>query len=316
MKIKFSAFTLFFCLFLTSCASISGYGEPEDRYIVSAIGFDRVGEALEVSVQIVGNEGEKDLIRSGRGENVRQAMGHIEGADAKQLEISHCALIVIGDSIDKNTLSDIFDYCRKNNDITVGVKVAAAYNAKELLSLDGANGYELIGAIRDNADGVGFTKGSRFYEIEEIRASEDESVYHLPYFFAGEDSYSVEGLKIYRADIGIVRLDRSESAYYMMIKGKLQGGVADIEYEGGSDSVYVVSSKIKRREEENNLYLTLEIEVNRELMGEDEDKVIKGMSAAAEKLCRELTDRYGDVFGFGDKEIFVECKLKRGALNE
>ena len=129
-------------LCFASCSSISGYSEPEDRYIVSAIGFDYVGGALEASVQIVGDEGKENLIRSGRGENVRQAMGHIEGADSRQLEISHCALILIGDSVEKKDLSDIFEYCRKNNDITVGVKVASAHNAKELLSLE--DGYELL----------------------------------------------------------------------------------------------------------------------------------------------------------------------------
>ena len=132
MKIRSFLLVFLFlsCFFLFSCSSISGYSEPEDRYIVSAIGFDYSSGMLEASVQIVGDEGEENLIRSGFGESVRQAMGHIEGADSRQLEISHCALILIGDSIGKDTLAEIFDYCRKNNDITVGVKVAAAHSAK------------------------------------------------------------------------------------------------------------------------------------------------------------------------------------------
>ena len=180
MKIKLCVLIVLCGIFLTSCSFVSGYGEPEDRYIVSTMGFDKVGDAIEVSVQMV--DGEEILVRTGVGESVRQAMAHLEGADEKQLEISHCAVIVIGDGIDGDRLAEIFDYCRKNSDITVGVKVTAAYNARELLSLEGVDGYRLLGAVRDDAYGVGFTKGSRFYEIEDIRASKDQSVYHLPYF--------------------------------------------------------------------------------------------------------------------------------------
>ena len=107
-------------------------------------------------------------------------------------------------------------------------------------------------------------------------------------------------------------LDRSESAYYMMIKGELRGGVADIELDGKEDSVYVAQGKTKQKNEEKNIYLICSLEVNRELMGDDADKIMTALSRSAEKLCRELTGRYGDVFGFGDdKEIFVECRLKK-----
>ena len=295
MKIKLLLLCILSSL-LCSC-SLTGYSEPEDRYIVSAIGFDYADGIIETSVQIV--DGEKFTIRSGRGESVRQAMGHIEGADAKQLEISHCALIVIGDSVGKDDLSDIFEYCRQNGEITVGVKVASAHNAKEMLSF--ADGYELLGAIRDNKDGVGFTRGSRFYEIEEIRESGEGQVYHLPYFEKDGEIYTVSGLKIYRKDSGIVRLDRSESVYYMMIKGELSGGVADF----GGDSIYIEGCKTKLSD--GRLICTLSV-------SDCGDKIETEMalSSAAQSLLSDLTERYGDIFAFGKNEILVECKLSEG----
>lgn len=308
MKIKLFAVLMLLCLCLSSCSFVSGYSEPEDRYIVSAMGFDKEGNTLEVSVKIVGKE--KDLLRSGKGESVRGAMAHIEGADAKQLEISHCALIIIGDGVDSEALAEIFGYCRENNDITVGVKVAAAHSAKEILSLD-ADGYELLGAVRDGADGVGFASGSRFYEIEDVRASGGEAVYHLPYFETDGETYTVSGLKIFKKDTGVVRLDRSESAYYMMIKGELFGGSADIEYGGKKDSVYLGKSKTEYRTEGDKLYVSCDININGELLPTDKEKTEKAMSREASRLVSELYSRYGDLFGFGeDKEIFVECKLK------
>ena len=300
MKIKaiFSFIILSFCVCLSSC-TVTGYSEPEDRYIVSAMGFDRVDGAIEVSVQIVG-EGEYPFVRYGRGESVGGAVGHIEGADAKQLEISHCALIVLGDGLSAEDRSEIFDYCRKSKDITVGVKMAAAHNASELMET--ADGYLLLGAIRDGSDGLGFTGGCRFYEIEEKRM--EGGVYHLPYFSVDGDTYSVSGLRLYRGDVGLVSLDRSESAYYMMIRGELSGGALDVEIDGKQTSLYVIKSKTERSEKEGDLYLTVTLDVK----GED-DGAASAIKSSAERLCGQLTDRYGSLFGEYN-DIFFEIRLE------
>ena len=305
MKSRCLIFILLCCLFLSSCSFVSGYGEPEDRYIVSAIGFDKSGDLVEVSVQII--DGGEMLIRRGVGETARQAMAHVEGADEKQLEISHLALVVIGDRISGDSLADIFDFCRKNSDITVGVKVVSAYSASELLSIEGAEGYRLVGAVRDDDSGVGFTAKSRFYEIEDIR--EASGAYHLPYFETDGEIYTVSGLKIYQNDEGKVRLDRSESAYYMMLKGELYGGSVDVEMDEGRDSVYLRRSKTDYEIKEDALYIKCNLEVNERLLPYDTWQLESALSGEAEKLYGELYTRYGDIFGFGKSEIEVECRI-------
>lgn len=287
--------------FLFSCSSISGYSEPEDRYIVSAMGFDVVDGALAVSVQIM----DKDSTRvcRGLGESVWQAMAHIEGADARQLEISHCALILIGDTLGAGEISEVLDYCRKNNDITVGVKVASARDTHALLSL-GYDGYELLGAIRDGYDGVGFTGGSRFYEIEEIRSSQSVPVYHLPYFFTVGEGYTVSGLKLFKGDSPILRLDSSESAYYMMIKGELVGGSLDYEMDGREESLFVRRCRTEYRRDGDKAYVSCKIYA----VGNEVEKASAACSERAQRLCRELVERYGDIFGLSG-EIVVECEI-------
>lgn len=304
MKIKLFSLGLLFatCLFLFSCSAIPGYSEPEDRYIVSAMGFDIKDGALAVSVQIV--DGEEIMVRTGKGESVWQAMAHIEGADARQLEISHCALILIGDSLGESEIKEVLDYCRKNNDIAVGVKVGATRDTFELLSL-GADGYELLGAIRDGGDGLGFTGGSRFYEIEDIRSANGTPVYHLPYFSCGE-SYTVSGLKLYKSDVPLVRLDSSESAYYMMIKGELVGGSVDYEINGREDSLFIRKCKTEYKREGERVYVTCRLYAT----GNDIEKAATSCTERAQGLCRELCERYGDVFGFSG-EIFVKCVTEK-----
>ena len=279
-----------------------GYSEPEDRYIVSAIGFDVVEGAMAVSVQIAC--GESSRVCRGVGESVWQAMAHIEGADARQLEISHCALIIVGDSLGAGEIGEVLDYCRKNNDITVGAKVASARDAFALLSL-GADGYELLGAIRDGYDGVGFVGGSRFYEIEEIRSAQGACVYHLPYFVVDVESYTVSGLKIFKSDAPIVKLDRSESAYYMMIKGELDGGSIDYELDGRAESLFVRKSKTEYKKDGERLYVTCNIYAT----GNDPEKASAALTERAQRLCRELSERYGEIFGLSG-DIAIKCVVE------
>ena len=301
MRNRCFAILLLCCVFLSSCSLVEGYGEPEDRYMVSAIGFDRSGDSIEVVVQII--DGEEILVRRGAGDSARQAMAHIEGADEKQLEISHCALIVIGDRVNGDSLADIFEFCRKNSDITVGVKVVSAYNAAELLAADG---YRLLGAVRDDDSGVGFTAKSRFYEIEDIR--DGGEAYHLPYFVSDGGTYTVSGLKIYKNDEALVRLDRSESAYYMMLKGELYGGSVDVEIDGKSDSVYLRRCNTRREIKNDTLYIKCNLEANERLLPYDTERLEIALSVEAKKLYGELYSRYGDI-GFGKGEIEVECKI-------
>ena len=305
-------------LLLLSCSSIYGYSEPEDRYIVSALGFDEKEGSFEVSVSVV--DGEETRVFRGIGDSVDHAMSHIKGADAKQLELSHLAVIVIGNSIDDESLSEVLAYCQNNDDITIGVRLASAHNAAELLSLDGSDGYTLTGAFRDGKDGSGFAGGSRFYELENDRISDSRGrVCHMPYFSVGEEGYYLDGLKIYGV-FGWVRLDRVESAYYMMLRGEFSAGPLDMEYGGEAHGVLVSSCHTLYRYEDGRIGIVCKLGITSEYLSEsDASAAMKACSDKAESLCRQLFDRYGDIMGIGKRiglaaiaaeDIFVECKIE------
>lgn len=321
LRVIFSSCLFGICIFLISCSTVYGYSEPEDRYTVSALGFDLENRAINVSARIVTEDKSEVKVYRGSGESVEYAMSHIKGADTKQLELSHLAVVVIGDGIDADTLSNILNYCNGNNDITVGLRLASAHNASDLLSLKEADGYTLTGALRDGKDGSGFTGGSRFYEVENDRLSEHgRTVCHLPYFSVDGEEYFLDGLKLYIPDGAAVRLDRTESAYYMILRDEFSGGPLDFEYEGEIYSAFVRSSKTHCRYEDGRADIICELELNEELLPSgDTEKIMKACSGEAESLCRDLLSRYGDVMelekrlgviGVSSDEIFVECRKK------
>jgi hypothetical protein len=321
LKVILASVPLVVCLFLISCSTVYGYSEPEDRNTVSALGFDLENGVISVNARIVTEDKSDVKVYSGSGESVEYAMSHIKGADAKQLEMSHLAVIVLGEGVDADTLEDIFDYCKGNDDITVGVRLASAHSAAELLTLNDADGYTLTGALRDGKDGSGFTGVSRFYEVENDRLSgRGRAVCHLPYFSVEGEGYFLDGLKIYVTDGASVRLDRTESAYYMILRDEFSGGPLDFEYEGEAYSAFVSSSKTRCRYDNGRADIVCELELNEELLPRgDTEKIMRSCSKKAEELCRQLLLRYGDVMdiekrigviGVSADMVFVECRKK------
>lgn len=311
LKTVFTAAFVLCFLALFSCASVYGYSEPEDRFAVSSLGFDREGESFLVSARAVTGKDEEARVFIGSGETVDSAMAHIKGADEKGLELSHLAVIVVGDGIGESGMDEIFDYCRRNGDITVGVRFAAAHSARDLIGAPEGDGYKLTGALRSGKDGSGYARGCRFYEIGNSRL-DGKGDYHLPYFSEWEEGYTLDGLKIYTEKGATVRLDRSESAYYMMVKGSWDGGAADLEYGGREYSIYVSDCETELREAEDRIYVECTLELDpRRLPTDDTDGLMKSCSERATELCRRLTERYGDLLGlYGRGEIHVEMILK------
>ena len=308
LRLIFAAAVMVCVLFLFSCASVYGYSEPEEKYTVSALGFDSDGSGFSVTARVSDDKDSGDEARLffGSGESVSAAMAHIKGADSKGLELSHLAAVVVGDGIGSEEMSEIFEFCRNNRDIAVGVCFAASHSAENLISSPEWDGYELTGALRSGKGGSGYALGCRFYEIENARLDRKES-YRLPYFSEWEEGYTLDGLKIYTAQGETVRLDRSESAYYMMVRGLFEGGAVDIEYKGREYSIFVSECKTGRRatEEKTQVDCKLELDVRRLPEG-DAEGALKSCSARATELCRRLAERYGDILGFHvSGELFV-----------
>ena len=124
-----------------------------------------------------------------------------------------------------------------------------------------------------------------------------------------------------------MRLDRTESVYYMMARGEFTDGVADIELWGEDSSIPVRKSKTEYKTEllkdgKRAIYIVCTLSVNKELLPRGSERDIESAcSKRSQGICRELTSRYGDVLGLSRKlglspfevsgsELFVECRVK------
>lgn len=287
------------CFF--SCSFIPGYTEPEDQYIISALGFDEDKDGLVVSAQTSSETGETRVYR-GRGDSVEYAMAHLEGTDEKRIELGHCAMILIGTSVSADRMREILEYCRRNDDVTVSAGVAAAYDAFELLSHKDASGYSLIRAMRQGEDGSGISVKSRFYAIEDALASQGSGgVFALPYFSLSEDRWSIWGLRLFKNCEALTLLDRSESALYTMLSGSFGGGMADVTVDGVGYSALFRSAKRRVKLDGGEITIICDLLLDSEIrQAFDENALTLAMSREAQELCRQLMERYGDVFGIAE----------------
>lgn len=286
-------------LVLSGCSAAHGYSEPEEVNTVAALGFDASDGAVTVSAQTVGGDGEKKELLVGKGESVHYALSHLLGGETKKTELSHCALIVLGEGVDGGLFSEILEFCRHQPDITDAVLFVSAYNAEALLDSESGGGYDIVNAMKSSSDGAGMFSRNRYYEIKSSqRLSEGErvSAVALPYFYIFEDSVGVFGLKVYRDLEGAVILDRRESVLYLMMRGIFSGGVLDYDNGEAMSSVGVKRSRTTYDISGEELRISCTASIDEELSKSALETVERVTERGMEELYEDLVGRYGDVF--------------------
>ena len=277
-------------LSLSGCGGY--YTEPEDTVTVSAMGFDLSESGVRVSLQSVTDGKSTDII-SGEGESVSFALAHLSGE--KPTELSHCALIVIGDGMGKERLTEIFELCREKREIGDTVLIAATHDAKALLSLDGAVGYDVVGSMRAHPESAGLFSKNRFYELW----SEYSDVMALPYFHVSEDSYTLGGLKIYRGLNETVLLDRREGALYLMAKGIFTSGSLDF-LDGDIARSVPIKRAVTTYETGRRLTVSCVLTADVPLSHEEKEALVRSCSEGSAELYNRLSELYGNLFGFSE----------------
>ena len=299
-KIKNRAISLvavILAAFLCSCSMIPGYIEPEEQYILSALGFDLIGDGIvEVSASLaVGERGE--LCAFGRGESVEEAISSLTAGLKLGIESSHCGVIVLGAGIEGEWLRSILGYCRRNEELAISAALVSASSARELLSIEDVSGFELTGSVSKSRENAAFGAENRFYQVEGARGSE-ENLFALPHFEVSGGKYELYGVRIYKNDRAAVLLGRVESAYYMMIRGLFTGGIFAVDAPGLSGSVGVSDCKTSYDfSTEGEILISCRIALDSELADESyADEICKAAKAGMERIYAELSSRYGDLF--------------------
>lgn len=178
-------------LFILLC----GCQKTSPEYLISSIGFDNVDGQLNTCFEaiVINSETQDSKVKiiEGSGETVEQGIEQIEKKCTQGFLLSHCGVLVIGDTVTDSQLNNIYDYCFKNFDITLSAYFVKSNNAKELLSQEPistiAVGYDIFGLIKQYSQSKKIRIKNRYFEI----MAQDKKV-TLPEITLKEEGYYLE----------------------------------------------------------------------------------------------------------------------------
>lgn len=228
---------LFFFLFLCGCGDIGGIAQDDRKFMVSAIGFDKDGENIKTSLELIVINGEnydsaaETRVICASGKTIEKTLDQIASSLTKPMLLNHCGIIAIGAGIDKDRFAEICDYAFYDERITLSAYMVTADDCETLL--DGkpeasvAVGYDMMGIIEQESSQSGVAYNSRFFEVEEQREDRKQS-FSLPHFVREKERITADGMTVFYEDTQIRRLSTEESALYALITGELRKGMVSV----------------------------------------------------------------------------------------
>lgn len=212
---KFRIITvILFCLLLCGCS----YTEPDSRYTVTAMGFDRRdGKVTAVLRVIDATKGEQGgspatFTLTASGKNLREASEKLSESLSKKPSFGHCGLLVFSENCDVEFLNDALSLCEENR-ISKRARITVCNNVLPLLSYEGlATAEDFVGIIDSAGKKYGVGQHSAFFEIETaLLLGED---FALPRFSLS-DKVSFSGLLTFEKGQPHRNLNLKEGAEYL-----------------------------------------------------------------------------------------------------
>lgn len=226
------------CTLATSCAETPR--EPEQVYLVSALGFDggEMGYRISVEVPLIGEKnGIASKVLCGEGATVEEALFQVTEGLSKELIYSHCALLILGNSLSRQQLVEVFAFAGNGEHIPLEARTVCADSAETLLSADGnfttAAGYEIPEIFKRTCESLGVRLR---YAIYELRADAPNGVpIPIPLFGLAEGEQAtafLRGLRILRPNEQPLDLSVGELLPFSLLTNRFRGE------NGGAVSAY------------------------------------------------------------------------------
>ena len=281
------------------------------EYMVSSIGFDRSADLVNVTAEIIvtdssGSESAAEAKSfSASGSTADGALYSLSASLSKGLMLNHCGLLVLGQTLTQEDISEIFEICLKNKDITQAIRIVAAEAAEELLSLKPTSqialGYEISKLLEQSSEYTGTEYKNRFYEIEARREGK-ASYYALPLFKAEEELARLDGLRLYSYDKQVEDLKNDEVFLYSLMSDSFRSGRVQAE----NKSFFASREKIRYTfsYEKEKLYVRVAITLDTD----DEGLKLINSQLKSEKIIK--TDVYGIADRISKKEPLIWQGIK------
>ena len=276
---------------LTSC---KGRGaEPEQSYLVSAMGFDssELGICVTIEIPVIreGNsEDAKTIVFSETAPSVEEALARMQREVPRDLVFSHCALVVLGEGLSRGQMQEIFAFAESGERLPLAAEVVRSVNAEELLragSLSApAVGYEIPELLACERERMGVDMRCSLYELH-ATASPDSPVAipRMAVVMVG-DRFGARlcGLDILRPHADAVCLSAEDWVPYAILSNRFSGGSATAQRIRGMTRVLTVEP------DDKGVSLSLNLKMN--LTG--------GTENDAQKLRRDLVTRTEELFAY------------------
>ncbi|HHT54430.1 MAG TPA: hypothetical protein GX011_05835 [Clostridiales bacterium] len=302
----------------TGCRNITQAREPEQEYLAAAMGFDRgEGDLLEVTLEVIvfsvgaAEDSIESRLFSGTGHTVKEAVGNLSGEVAKTIVFSHCALLVLGETLSAGQLDEVFRFCAAEPNISISALVAAAPHAGKLLSCQSIStpitGYDLTGVLQQKRRDWGVGLSNRLYEVESGRLNTE--CFALPFFTViregEESSYTLHGIRIYENDLPSLTLNLSESAFYSLLSGSFKSGSFYFESDGivYQPEVRRYSSKVRAARGINRVEISIRLILEKERYSmTDNDTLKTALERAAARFYNSVAANCRtDIFNLGKR---------------
>jgi hypothetical protein len=305
-------------LALPGCRNITQAREPEQEYLAAAMGFDRgEDDLLEVTLEVIvfsvgaAEDSIESSLFTGTGHTVKEAVGNLTGGVAKTVLFSHCALLVLGESLSSGQVDEVFRFCAAERNISISTAVAAAPNAGELLACESIStpitAYDITGVLQQKRRDWGIGLANRLHEVEAGRLNTKS--FALPYFTVEKkddnSSYSLYGVRIYENDLPSLTLDLTGSAFYSLLSGSFESGSFYFEADGTvyQPEVRIYSSKVRAPAGTNKIEINIRLILEKERYSmTDTDALKTALERAAAGFYNTVTAACRtDVFNIGKR---------------
>lgn len=293
---------------LCGCSFKKTFSSENNEYIISAMGFDFEENNFKLYLEaIIVNTEDADaerklMLLEGEGGSLEKAFSDAYEKATQPLQLNHMGVITIGEAVTDNNFSEIIKFCHSQKGITLSTRFVTCKNSFDLLSGETVSsvavGYDIMSMLNNQSERKGINYKNCFYEIEALKEKQ-QNIIALPYFEKTEDSFSINGIKIFKNYSLIAHLNEDEASVYAIMTDTQSKG----EFLLNNKKIKLSSSYSSWNIEKNeNLKLTLKLKIQIKDKSLEKKNIIK---RNIENLYSFSKQTGTDIFGL-ENVIFIK----------
>ena len=202
MKFVKTILVFFIILCLSGCKYGADYIDPEDRYIITAIGIQKSNEGVMAVIEApkeIDTKQEAVKVFSASGQNIKKAIQNASDKIPGELLFSQCPVILLDRSVEGDLIDDIFDLCLSDYEISLSVQFVACENPQKILSEDTSDtsvGYTIHRTVNYSNKNFNFSGTSRFAKIFNDNYKTND--FSIPCISLKNGIFLIDGFQRYR----------------------------------------------------------------------------------------------------------------------